>query len=100
MDSSLLTTVAPLIAVFAIFYFLVMRPQQQRAKQHKEMLDNLRRGDTVVTAGGLVGRVSKVRDDGEIVVEISDGVQVRVVKGTLTEVRSKTAPADAKADKT
>lgn len=99
MDSSLLTTIAPLVAVFGIFYFLVMRPQQQRAKQHKEMLDNLRRGDTVVTAGGIVGKVSKVRDDGEIVVEISDGVQVRVVKGTLTEVRSKTALADAKADK-
>lgn len=99
MDSSFLTTIAPLVAVFAIFYFLVMRPQQQRAKQHKEMLENLRRGDTVVTAGGIVGRVSKVRDDGEVVVEISDGVQVRVVKGTLTEVRSKTAGADAKADK-
>lgn len=99
MDSSFLTTIAPLIAVFAIFYFLVMRPQQQRAKQHKEMLENLRRGDIVVTAGGIVGRVSKVRDDGEIVVEISDGVQVRVVKGTLTEVRSKTAQADAKAEK-
>lgn len=98
MDSSLLTTIAPLVAVFAIFYFLVMRPQQQRTKQHREMLDNLRRGDTVVTAGGIVGRVSKVRDDGEIVVEISDNVQVRVVKGTLTEVRSKTAP-EAKADK-
>lgn len=99
MDSSFLTTIAPLVAVFAIFYFLVMRPQQQRAKQHKEMLENLRRGDTVVTAGGIVGKVSKVRDDGEVVVEISDGVQVRVVKGTLTEVRSKTAAADAKADK-
>jgi preprotein translocase subunit YajC len=99
MDSSFLTTIAPLVAVFAIFYFLVMRPQQQRTKQHKEMLDNLRRGDAVVTAGGIVGRVSKVRDDGEIVVEIADGVQVRVVKGTLTEVRSKTAAADAKADK-
>ncbi|HEY3779197.1 MAG TPA: preprotein translocase subunit YajC [Rhizomicrobium sp.] len=99
MDSSFLTTIAPLIAVFGIFYFLVMRPQQQRAKQHKEMLENLRRGDTVVTAGGLVGRVSKVRDDGEIMVEISDGVQVRVVKGTLTEVRSKTTAPEGKMEK-
>jgi preprotein translocase subunit YajC len=99
MDTSFLTTIAPLIAVFAIFYFLVMRPQQQRAKQHKEMLENLRRGDMVVTAGGIVGRVSKVRDDGEIMVEISDGVQVRVVKGTLTEVRSKTTAPEGKTEK-
>lgn len=99
MDSSFLTTIAPLIAVFAIFYFLVMRPQQQKAKQHREMLDNLRRGDTVVTAGGIIGRVSKVKDEGEILIEISDGVQIRVVKGTLSEVRSKTAPAEAKAEK-
>ena len=99
MDSSFLTTIAPLIAVFAIFYFLVMRPQQQKAKQHREMLDNLRRGDTVVTAGGIIGRVAKVKDEGEILVEISEGVQIRVVKGTLSEVRSKTAAPEAKAEK-
>ncbi|HEY3639136.1 MAG TPA: preprotein translocase subunit YajC [Rhizomicrobium sp.] len=97
MDSSFLVSVAPFVAVFAIFYFLVMRPQQQRAKQHREMLDNLRRGDTVVTAGGVVGKVAKVKDDGEVMVEISDGVQIRVIKGTLSEVRSKTAAPDANA---
>lgn len=99
MDSSLLLNAAPFVAVFAIFYFLLMRPQQQRAKQHREMLDNLRRGDTVVTAGGIVGKVSKVKDDGEVMVEIADGVQIRVIKTTLSEVRSKTSAPDTKSDK-
>lgn len=99
MDSSLLINIAPFVAIFAIFYLFVIRPQQQRAKQHRETLDNLRRGDTVVTAGGIVGKVSKVKDDGEVMVEVADGVQIRVIKATLSEVRSKTAPADAKTDK-
>ena len=94
MDS--FTAIAPLIFIFAIMYFLLIRPQQQRMKQHKQMVDNVRRGDTVVTAGGIVGRVTKV-DDAEISVEISDGVQVRVIKATLSEVRAKSQPADAKA---
>jgi preprotein translocase subunit YajC len=99
MDSSILTTIAPLVLVFAIFYFLVMRPQQSRATQHREMLENLRRGDTVVTAGGIVGKVSKVKDDGEVMVEIADGVQIRVIKTTLSEVRTKTAAPDANSNK-
>jgi preprotein translocase subunit YajC len=99
MDTSFLTTFAPLVLVFAIFYFLVMRPQQQRAKQHREMLDNLRRGDVVVTAGGIVGKVSKVKEDGEVMIEIAEGVQIRVIKTTLSEVRTKTAAPDAKTDK-
>ena len=99
MDSSLLINIAPFVAIFAIFYLFVIRPQQQRAKQHRDMLDNLRRGDTVVTAGGVVGKVSKVKDDGEVMVEVADGVQIRVIKATLGEVRSKTAAPDAKTDK-
>jgi preprotein translocase subunit YajC len=93
-----LTLVVPLIL---IFYLLIWRPQQQRAKQMKDMLENMRRGDTVVTAGGILGRVAKPpqKDDPEVTVEIADNVQVRVLKGTLTEVRSKNAPADAKPDK-
>jgi preprotein translocase subunit YajC len=89
------------VPVGLIFYFLVMRPQQQRAKQHRMALDNLRRGDTVVTAGGLVGRVTKApaKEDAEVTVEIADNVQVKVVKGTLSEVRAKTQPVDAKSDK-
>jgi len=94
MDMSLLQTVAPLVLVFAIFYFLIIRPQQQRAKQHREMVENVRRGDTVVTAGGLVGRVAKVKDDGEIMVDLADNVQVRVLKNTLAEVRTKGQDAD------
>jgi preprotein translocase subunit YajC len=101
MDTQMLTTIAPLIFIFAIMYFLMIRPQQQRAKQHRAMLDNLRRGDTVVTAGGVVGRVAKApnKDDAEVTVEIADNVQIKVVKGTLTEVRAKTQPVDTKSDK-
>jgi len=98
MPDSFLTSIVPLIAVFAIMYFLLIRPQQQRMKQHKQMVENLRRGDTVVTAGGIVGRVSKVppKDDPEITVEIADGVQVKVIKATVSEVRAKTQPVEAK----
>lgn len=88
-----------MVVLFAIFYFLTIRPQQQRAKQHKDMLNNLRRGDTVVTAGGIVGRVAKVKDDTEVMVEIADNVQIRVVKSTLTEVRAKAQSAESSADK-
>jgi preprotein translocase subunit YajC len=84
----------PFIALFAIMYFLVLRPQQRRVKEHREMVANVRRGDVVVTAGGLVGKVTKV-DDAEVQVEIADNVRVRVVKGTLAEVRSKSEPVPA-----
>ena len=78
-----------------VFYFLIIRPQQQRTKQLKDMVDNVRRGDTVVTAGGVVGRVAKVpqKEDTEITVEIADNVQIRVVRSTLADVRSKSADA-------
>lgn len=99
MDTSFLINIAPWIMIFVIFYFLMIRPQQQRAKQQREMIDNVRRGDTVVTAGGIVGRVAKVKDDGEIMLEIADNTQVRVLKSTLSDVRSKGQPADAKTDK-
>jgi len=97
MDSTFLQTIVPLIAVFAIMYFLLIRPQQQRMKQHKQMVENVRRGDTVVTAGGIVGRVVKVKDDDEILIEIADNTQVRVLKSTLSDVRAK--GGDAKSDK-
>ena len=98
MDTNFLTTIAPLIFIFAIMYFLLIRPQQQRMKQHKQMVENVRRGDTVVTAGGIVGRVTKVGqpEDPEITVEIADNVQIRVVKSTLSEVRAKSQPVDSK----
>jgi preprotein translocase subunit YajC len=96
MDTSFLTSFVPIIAIFGIMYFLMIRPQQQRVKQHREMVDNVRRGDTVVTAGGIVGKVSKVKDETELLVDIAENVQVRVLKSTLTEVRAK---GDVKADK-
>jgi preprotein translocase subunit YajC len=79
----------PILLMFVIFYFLLLRPQQQRAKAHREMVANLRRGDTVVTSGGIVGKVTKVRDDNEIEVEIAENTRVRVIKGTVAEVRVK-----------
>ena len=81
------------IAIFAIFYFLLIRPQQKKVKQHQAMVDALRRGDQVITAGGLIGKVTKVRDDGEIEIELAKDVNVRVIKGTIQSVRSKTEPA-------
>ena len=76
-------------------YFLLIRPQQKRAKQHAAMINAVRRGDEVITAGGIYGKVAKVRDDNSIDVEIADGVKVRVQKATLANVVSKTEPAAA-----
>ena len=87
----------PLILVFGIFYMLVFRPQQKRMKEHQAMINAVKRGDTVVTSGGIIGKVVRVAADGELRVEIADGVQVRVVKGTLTEVRGKGEPIREKA---
>ena len=89
MNDQFFTSLIPLVLLFGIFYFLIIRPQQQRMKAHQAMVAAVKRGDTVVTAGGLIGKVSKVNDDGELLVEIADNVQVRVLKSTLTEVRSK-----------
>ncbi len=89
MNDPFLLNILPLVLLFGIFYFLIIRPQQQRMKAHQAMVAGVKRGDTVVTAGGLIGKISKVKDDGEVIVEIADNVQVRVLKSTLTEVRSK-----------
>ncbi|SMX22400.1 preprotein translocase subunit YajC [Boseongicola aestuarii] len=85
--------VIPMVLIFGIMYFLLIRPQQKKLKEHQSMVEALRRGDQVVTAGGIVGKVTKVRDDAEIEIEIATGVNVRVVKHTITQVRSKTEPA-------
>ena len=84
---------APLILIFAIMYFLLIRPQQKKMKDHQAMVAALRRGDKVVTAGGLIGKVVKVMDEGEVEVEVADGVKVRVVQATISQVVSKTEPA-------
>ena len=83
----------PLILIFAIMYFLLIRPQQKKVKEHQAMVGAVRRGDQVVTQGGLIGKVTKVKEDNELEVEIADGVKVRVVQSTLADVRSKTEPA-------
>ncbi len=85
----------PLILIFAIMWFLLIRPQQKKMKEHQAMVAALRRGDQVVTQGGLIGKVTKVKEAEEVEVEISDGVRVRVVKHTIAQVISKTEPADA-----
>jgi len=83
----------PLILIFAIMYFLLIRPQQKKAKDHQKMVEALRRGDQIVTQGGIIGKVTKVKDEGEVEVEIASGVKVRVVKATIAQVISKTEPA-------
>lgn len=83
----------PLILIFAIMYFLLIRPQQKKLKEHTAMVEALRRGDQVVTQGGMIGKVTKVKEDNEIEVEIAEGVKVRVVRSTITQVLSKTEPA-------
>ena len=84
----------PLILIFAIKYFLMIRPQQKRVKQHRAMVEALKKGDHVITQGGILGKVTSVRDD-ELEVEIAQGVKVRIVRSTVSQVLSKTEPAAA-----
>ena len=83
----------PIILIFIIFYCLLIRPQQKKMKEHKAMVEALRRGDQVVTSGGIVGKVSKVQEDNMVEVEIADGVRVKVIRHTITQVLNKTEPA-------
>ena len=89
----LLSTMIPFILIFAIMWLLLIRPQQKKMKEHRALVEGLRRGDQVVTSGGIIGKVTKVKEDGEIEVEIAEGVKVRVVRQTVTSVLSKTEPA-------
>jgi len=91
-SGSMVTSLLPLILIVVIMYFLVLRPQQQKVKQHQSMVKALRRGDTVVTNGGLVGKVTKVVDDDQIEVEIADGVRVRQMRSMVSDVRAKGEP--------
>ncbi|MBZ8118633.1 preprotein translocase subunit YajC [Roseovarius sp. LXJ103] len=94
MDGGALTQFIPLILIFAIMYLLLIRPQQKKLKAHQAMVQALRRGDQVVTQGGVIGKVSKVKEDDEIELEIATGVKVRVIKTTIAQVLSKTEPAE------
>jgi preprotein translocase subunit YajC len=83
----------PILLMIVIFYFLLFRPQQQRMKTHREMVANIRRGDTIVTAGGIIGKVYRVKEDSaEIEIEIAENTRVKIVRGTISEVRAKGEP--------
>ena len=96
--NSMLMSLLPFALIFVIMYFLILRPQQKKVKDHAELVKNIRRGDTVVTSGGLVGKVTKVVDDDQIEFEISDGVRVRQMRQMISGVRAKGEPAKEKAD--
>lgn len=89
---SFLISLAPFLLIFVIMYFLVIRPQQRRLKTHREMLKNLRRGDTIVTSGGLVGKITRVTEDDDIQIEVADNVRVRIARGMIADVRTKGEP--------
>jgi len=88
----LLITVMPFILIFVIMYFLVLRPQRQQMKRREEMLKAIRRGDTIVTGGGLIGKVSKVIDGNELEVQLAEGVKVRALRSLVADVRAKGEP--------
>ncbi|HEY7972947.1 MAG: preprotein translocase subunit YajC [Xanthobacteraceae bacterium] len=91
-NSDMFMSLLPFVAIFVIMYFLILRPQQKKVKQHQELVKNVRRGDTVVTSGGLVGKITKVVDDDQIEVEIADGVRVRQLRQMISDVRAKGEP--------
>jgi preprotein translocase subunit YajC len=92
--TALLVNLFPIVAIFAVFYFLMIRPQQKRFRAHQEMIKNLKRGDVVVTSGGLIGKIKSVTDD-EVRVELATNVEVRVIRSTIQDVRTKGEPAPA-----
>jgi preprotein translocase subunit YajC len=99
MFDMLNSLIVPTMLIIGIMYFLMIRPQQKRLKEHRDMVASIRRGDTVVTSGGIIGKVAKV-DENELQVEIADGVKIKVVRSTVSEVRGKgevAPPAKAKA---
>jgi len=95
-NQSQLIQFLPLVLIFVVFYFFLIRPQQRKAKDHRATLDALRRGDRVVTGGGIIGTVVRVDSPDEVVVDIADGVRVRVVRSTITSVVAKPDPAAAR----
>jgi preprotein translocase subunit YajC len=89
--------IAPMIAIIGVFYFFMIRPQQQKAKEHQRMLMQVTRGDTIVTNGGLIGKVVRVVDDNELLVEVGENVRVRVLRMGVSDLRSKGEPMKAEA---
>jgi preprotein translocase subunit YajC len=97
-SSDFLVQMAPLVLIFVVFYLLLIRPQQKKMKEHRELLSGVKRGDRVVTGGGIIGTVTKVIGDAEAQVEIADGVRIRILKSTITSIldRGQSVKADAK----
>ena len=91
--NSMLMSLLPFALIFVIMYFLILKPQQKKLKDHAELVKNIRRGDTIVTNGGLVGKVTKVVDDEQVEIEISDGVRIRQMRQMVAGVRTKGEPA-------
>lgn len=90
--SEVLMQIVPFAIILVIMYFMILRPQQKRQKNHQEMIKNVRRGDTVVTSGGLIGKVVKVVDDSEVEIEIAPNVRIRQLRPMISDVRSKGEP--------
>ncbi len=90
--TEMITSLLPFVLIFVIMYFLILRPQQRRVKQHQEMVKNIRRGDTVITSGGLVSKVTKVIDDDKIEIELADGVRAVQMRSMVSDVRAKGEP--------
>lgn len=95
--TDLIVQLIPFALILVIMYFLIMRPQQKRAREHADLIKNVRRGDSVVTSGGLIGKITKVVDDAEVELEIAPNVRVRVVRSLITDVRSKGEPVKEQA---
>lgn len=91
-DGGMIMSLLPFVLIFVIMYFLILRPQQKRVKAHAEMVKNVRRGDTVVTNGGMIGKVTKVVDDDQIEIEIAADVKIRQLRAMITDVRAKGEP--------
>lgn len=92
--SGALESLLPLVLIFVVFYFLLIRPQQKKQKQHREMLQALRRGDRVVTAGGIIGQITKVNSETELTLEIAENVRVKVARGMISDILAKTEDQD------
>lgn len=91
--NSMLMSLLPFALIFVIMYFLILRPQQKKLKDHADLVKNIRRGDSVITSGGLIGKVTKVVDDDQIEIEIADGVRIRQMRQMISGVRTKGEPA-------
>jgi preprotein translocase subunit YajC len=94
----LFAMLVPLILIMAVFWFLLIRPQQKRAKEHQELIQGIRRGDVVATSGGMIGKVARVVDDNEVLLEVADNVRMRFQKQAISEVRAKGEPVAAEPD--